>query len=52
MDLVEVCPSHTVVLPVFVSGGYLFLGDAHAAMGQGELSATGLEMAALTQVSV
>ena len=36
MDLVEVCPSHTVVLPVFVSGGYLFLGDAHAAMGQGE----------------
>ena len=52
MDLVEVCPGSTVILPVTVLGGYLYLGDAHAAMGQGELSATGLEMAALTEVSV
>jgi acetamidase/formamidase len=46
LDLVEVAPGSTVYLPVFVPGAYLFLGDAHAAMGQGELSATGLEMAA------
>lgn len=52
MDLVEVCPGSIVYLPVFVDGGFLYLGDAHAAMGQGELSATGLEMPALTEVTV
>ena len=45
MDIIETCPGNTVYLPVFVSGGYLYLGDAHAAMGHGELSASGLEMA-------
>lgn len=44
MDLVEVCPGSTIFLPVFVPGGLLYLGDAHAAMGHGELSASGLEM--------
>ncbi len=52
MDLVEVCPGSTVYLPVFVPGGYLYLGDAHAAMGHGELSATGLEMASETTVTI
>jgi acetamidase/formamidase len=52
LDLVEVCPGSTVLLPVFVPGGYLYLGDAHAAMGQGELSATGLEMASETTITV
>lgn len=52
MDIVETCPGSTVSLPVFVEGGYLYLGDAHAAMGHGELSATGLEMAAETTVTV
>lgn len=52
MDLVEVAPGSTIFLPVSVPGGYLYLGDAHAAMGQGELSATGLEMAANTTISV
>lgn len=52
MDIVEVCPGSTVYLPVFVPGGYLYLGDAHAAMGHGELSATGLEMAAISTVTV
>ena len=37
---------------VHVEGGYLYLGDAHAAMGHGELSATGLEMAAESKVTV
>ena len=37
---------------MFVEGAYLFLGDAHAAMGHGELSATGLEMAAESTITV
>lgn len=52
MDLVEVAPGNTLFLPVFIPGAYLFLGDAHAAMGHGELSATGLEMAAQTTITV
>ncbi|MGE3820030.1 MAG: acetamidase/formamidase family protein [Isosphaeraceae bacterium] len=52
MDVVETCPGNTVFLPVFVPGGLLYLGDAHAAMGHGELSATGLEMPAETILTV
>lgn len=52
MDLVEVCTGNIVYLPVFVTGAYLFLGDAHAAMGHGELSATGLEMASESTITV
>ncbi len=52
MDLVEVCPGSKVYLPVFVPGAFLYLGDAHAAMGHGELSATGLEMPAESTITV
>lgn len=52
MDIIETCPGSTVYLPVFVPGAYLYLGDAHAAMGHGELSATGLEMPAETTITV
>ena len=52
MDIVEVCPGNIVTLPVFVPGAYLYLGDAHAAMGHGELSASGLEMPAETTITV
>jgi acetamidase/formamidase len=52
MDIIETCPGNTVYLPVFVPGGYLYLGDAHAAMGHGELSATGLEMPSETTITV
>ncbi|MGL5098414.1 MAG: acetamidase/formamidase family protein, partial [Planctomycetia bacterium] len=52
MDVVEVRPGATVHLPVFVPGGYLYLGDAHAAMGHGELSASGLEMPAVSTVTI
>ena len=52
LDLREVEPGATVHLPVEVPGAMLYLGDAHAAMGHGELSATGLEMAARTTVRV
>lgn len=52
MDLVEVRPGATLFLPVFVPGAYLYLGDAHAAMGHGELSASGLEMPAESRITV
>jgi acetamidase/formamidase len=52
LDLVEVCPGSTIYLPAQVPGGYLYLGDAHAAMGHGELSACGLEMAAWSTITV
>ena len=52
MDIIETCPGNTVYLPVYISGGYLYLGDAHAAMGHGELSASGLEMPSETVITV
>lgn len=52
LDLVEVAPGATIHLPVFVPGALLYLGDLHAAMGHGELSATGLEMAGETTIQV
>jgi acetamidase/formamidase len=52
MDIIEVAPGNTVYLPVFVPGGLLYLGDAHAAMGHGELSAAGLEMPAVSTINV
>lgn len=52
MDIIEVRPGSRVMLPVFVEGGWLYLGDAHAAMGHGELSATALEMPSETVITV
>jgi len=52
MDIIETCPGSTVYLPVFVPGAYLYLGDTHAAMGHGELSASGLEMPSETTITV
>lgn len=52
MDIIETCPGNTIYLPVFVPGGFLYLGDAHAAMGHGELSASGLEMPSITTITV
>jgi amidase len=52
LDLVEVAPGNTILLPVFVPEGMLFVGDAHAAQGHGELSGTGLEMAAQSVLTI
>lgn len=52
MDIIETAPGNTVFLPVYVEGAYLYLGDAHAAMGHGELSASGLEMPSSTTITV
>lgn len=52
MDLFGSRPGNTVYLPVLVLGAFLYLGDAHAAMGLGELSATGPEMPSATTITV
>ncbi len=52
MDIIETCPGNTIYLPVYVDGAFLYLGDAHAAMGHGELSASGLEMASRSVITV
>lgn len=44
LDLRDVGPGATISLPVFVPGGLLYIGDCHAAQGDGELSGAALEM--------
>jgi len=46
MDTVEVREGSRVYLPTYVDGGLVALGDVHAAMGDGEVCGTGLEVAA------
>ena len=43
MDYNRVNEGSTVVLPVFHSGGLLFIGDGHALQGDGEPTGTGVE---------
>ena len=44
MDAPEVRPGHTLYLPVNAPGALLFLGDGHAAQGDGEVAGTGIEV--------
>lgn len=46
LDVRDVCPGHTVYLPVYADGAKLYAGDAHACQGDGEFCGTALEMAA------
>lgn len=43
MDFNEIVEGATVYLPVLVPGALLYVGDGHAAQGDGELSGAGLE---------
>jgi acetamidase/formamidase len=43
MDYRGFCPGATVWFPVAVSGALFFLGDCHAAQGDGEIVGTGIE---------
>jgi len=52
MDQNDVRVGATVLLPVFVPGGLLGLGDVHAAMGDGEITITALEICAEVRVRV
>jgi acetamidase/formamidase len=54
MDAPEVSVGNTLYLPVNVAGALLYLGDGHAAMGDGEVAGTAIEvpLAARLQVNV
>ncbi len=44
MDAPEVSPGNTLYLPVSVAGALLYFGDGHAAMGDGEVAGTAIEV--------
>jgi amidase len=44
MDAPEVRPGFTIYLPVNVAGGLLYMGDGHAAQGDGEVAGTAIEV--------
>ncbi len=46
LDVNLIGPGATVYLPVHVPGALLAIGDVHAAMGDGEISGTGIEIPA------
>ncbi len=52
MDTRDIAAGATLYLPVFQEGGLLAMGDAHAAMGDGEVSGTGVECTSETLVRV
>lgn len=52
MDSPEASMGNTVYFPVNVSGAMLFLGDGHAAMGDGEVAGTAIEVPLRSRVQV
>lgn len=52
LDLREIGPGTTISLPVSVPGALLFVGDCHAAQGDGEVSGAALEMPARVTLRV
>jgi acetamidase/formamidase len=52
MDCVETREGTKLHLPIFTDGGYLVLGDIHAAQGDGELCGVALETTAEVQLKI
>ena len=52
MDAPEVSPGNTLYLPVNVQGALLYMGDGHAAMGDGEVAGTAIEVPLRGRVQV
>ena len=52
LDIRHLGPGARLILPVGVSGALLSLGDAHAAMGDGEVAGTGIETDATVRIRV
>jgi amidase len=52
LDLREFEPGATLYLPVQTPGGYLSIGDLHAAMGTGERTAVSIECVGIARVRV
>lgn len=52
MDMPDVGPGAIIYFPVHHKDAYLFLGDCHAAQGDGELCGVAVEMASTTTIEV
>src|SRR5262245_48219192 len=52
MDSPQAGVGHTVYLPVNVAGAMLYVGDGHAAQGEGEVAGTGIEVPMRVRLSV
>jgi acetamidase/formamidase len=52
MDLPDVAPGAVIYLPVNIAGALLYLGDCHAAQGDGELCGVAVEHPTVTTVQV
>ncbi|MTI81818.1 MAG: acetamidase [Firmicutes bacterium] len=52
MDTTLICPGSTLYLPVQVEGALLAMGDLHAAMGNGEIMVSGVEVGGEVEVTV
>lgn len=52
MDSPEASVGNTVYFPVNVPGGLLYMGDGHAAMGDGEIAGTAIEVPLRARVQV
>lgn len=52
MDAPESSVGNTLYLPVNVPGALLFMGDGHAAMGDGEIAGTAIEVSTRVRVQV
>ena len=52
LDYKEIREGATVILPVSVTGAYLFIGDGHALQGDGEAVGSGIETSLDVQFSV
>jgi len=52
LDNNRISPGATVLLPVFVDGAWLYIGDVHARMGDAEATGTGLEICAQVKVRI
>lgn len=52
MDYRRFCAGATAWFPVAVDGALLYLGDAHATQGDGEISGTGIEISSEIELTV
>ncbi|HLJ45666.1 MAG TPA: acetamidase/formamidase family protein [Bryobacteraceae bacterium] len=52
MDAPEASVGNTLYLPVNVAGALLYMGDGHAAMGDGEVAGTAIEVPLLARVQI
>ncbi|MDX3926102.1 MAG: acetamidase/formamidase family protein [Shinella sp.] len=52
MDLPDIGPDAVIYLPVQTKGAYLYLGDCHAAQGDGELCGVAVEHPTVTTIQI